>query len=1092
MSTVRLGSFETIREVGSGGMGTVWEGRHLVTGSPVAVKFLTYERAREPRWLAAFQSEARAIARLSHPRVVRIHDIGVMPSGSTVEGLPAGSPFIVMEWVSQSLRDLPRPLAWETVRAILLEVLDALAHVHARDIVHRDIKPSNVLGKLGRLRIADFGIARVDAGTDDAISGVSGTPFFMAPEQFTSSAGRVGTWTDLYAVGCLAYLLSVGQPPFGGDSVVELATRHLHDPFPLADLDDGFAGWLRRLTAKNPAARYRFASEAARDLASLDRAFTEATSSVTERWISPGHTATDTLPLTTVLLDLGSATLAPTWTADSQEHPAMTHVPDWRTPAAIRAHVEHIPGAGLAVSAIRVPPFVGRERERDVLWSSLRENLLAGRSSAVQITGPPGIGKSRLGAWLAERAHELGLASHVGPVSCRTTDEPFVRLARDELGTAADDDELLGERVDQRLAGTDVSVTERNAITHFLTGKLAVSTARERLDAMRASLEVCAGGRPLIVLLDDVEDAGADVIEAVHHSVRASSTVHFVLTSERGVVDPRGRLTTIELGPLDDAYVDRIVRDLAGLHQDLAADIVAISRQNPGRAIRLVRGLVERGELRGGEHGFELQAQATLDAPESLALWRERLDHLIARLGPTVRAALEVAVVLGDEVLDDEWLAVASAAGVFVATSLAGELEQRGFAEPTSRGWAFTDPELSAVLAQSARDRNAWKTYVAAARQALPDASVERRASWALEAGLALSAAQGFMAAANAAETICQTSRSIRMLSRAEDALSGLESPEVARLRTEAELLKASLWGLERLDEADELASRAAATSRTHGWDDLLGRALERRAKFARKRVDLPLAERLYREARDAYQRCGDVAGTGGALQGLGMVAVSRGELREAEALYNDALGAFLPARALRGAAWCANGLGDVYRLLAEHELAQSWYERALNWFEVVGDSYGAMWCVHDLSLTKRAVGDLDGAVTGLTETIRMAKRLGQRVVAPRANLGIIHVQRGEEALARPIFEEILEESRIRGVAGEEGIAHACLMPCDAAVGRWDDVRSHLAAARAHLGTLVDADIGLMAATAADHAARRGETDVVSSLRAFAKAHGVG
>lgn len=1091
---VRLGSFEAIREVGSGGMGVVWEGRHVVTGAPVALKFLTSQHIRDARGIAIFHTEARAISRLDHPRVVRVYDVGTVPESATLDALPCGSPYIVMEWVPQSLSDVPRPLAWEPTRASLLEVLDALAHVHARRIVHRDIKPANVLGKLGRLRIADFGIARLDdREATDTISGVSGTPFFMAPEQFTTTAGRVGSWTDLYAVGCLAHLLITGAPPFQGESIVRLAAQHLSAPFPLAGFTLEFARWLQKMTAKNPFARHRFAAEAAAELATIERAYEDPSSAPTERSIALGGTESETVPMTTLLLDVGAAwSLTSTPSSVGQTHRSEpTVIPDWHSPEAARAHIEHVQGAGLAVSTLRIPPFVGREAERDLLWELFRAATLSKRPSATVIHGPTGIGKSRLATWFAERAHELGIAPHLGPVSCRSSDVPFARMVLDDLEVSPQDVSLLEERVDQCLAGHDLSDAERNAVVRFLRGDLEASAPRERLHALRASLSMCAGGRPLIVLLDDIEDAPDEVLEVIVHMMNAGAHVHFVMTSARVIVDLQQNVHAIELGPLEDAYLSRIVRDLAGLHQDLAADIVTTSNHNPGHAIRLVRRLVERGELRGGEHGYELVPQATLEAPDTAALWQERLEHLVGEIGPTARSAIELAAVLGDEVVDDEWHVVADVASVFVPPSLRGELEQRGFIRSTSRGWSFVDRELERLIGRGARDRNTWKTCIAAARAALPDAEVSRRAAWDLEAGMNMSAARGFLDAARAAARASQYTRTARMLNQVERALDSL-GDEALRIATEAQVLRAQIWAVDRIDDADELAANAAARARERGWDDLLGWALEQRAAFARKRVDLPTARALYREALEAFERAGVVDGAGPATRGLGMVAVAQGELREAESFFNDALDWFLPSNNLQGAAWCANGLGDVYRMLGEFDHAHHWYQRALKWFEQIGNSYGAMWCVHDLALTARSRGELTTAVGGLAESIRMARRLGQRVVAPRLNLGIIWVLQGEEERARSIFEEVVEESQLRSNAGEEAMARVCLLPCDAKAGRWDDLRENFAIASDKRGTLVDVELGLMAIAAARFAENAGEHELAEQLHSFAQTHRVG
>lgn len=1073
-------------------MGQVWEGRHVVTDMPVAIKFLVSERADDPVQAAAMEAEARAIARLAHPRVVQIYEVGVVPEGATIPGLPTGSPYIVMDWVPHSVADFPRPLPWETTRAVVLEILDALAHVHARGIVHRDIKPSNILGRLGRLRLADFGISRQrDEAPREGSTSATGTPYYMAPEQFVGSAGGVGSWTDLYAVGCLTFLLCTGRFPFEGNSVVALAVKHTQSPFPADDFVPELADWFRNITAKNPMARYEFAAEAARDLARIESAYDDASGAPTERWISPGAAATEAFGLTTILLEHDSELpdTAPRWRGAISRSGRAAELPDWRSGEANRQHVEHLRGAGLAVAVMRYPRFFGRTEQRDEMWASLRRCVLRGESSATVIVGPVGSGRTRLAKWLIERAHELGVARHVGPVDCAAEQDPFGRLVREDLEIGADDHELTVDRVDRQMQPTQVHVdAERNAIVRWLTGRLDAAGPRDRLDAIRAALALCARETPLIVVLDHVDQASAEVLQAVHHLVRTEigSPLHVVMTASSLLPDPRGVFRQIELGPLENPFIDSMVQSLAPLHPELAARVVEVADGNPGHAITLIRGLVERDELRAGSHGYELISHVDLRLGSMKELWNDRLEQLVREIG-TARSALEAAAALAGEVKHSDWQAVCSAGNTFLPDGLHRELDRRGFARRTKDGWVFADATLRDLIVEGAHLRNTWKSHIAACMQVLPDADVERRAFWEFEAGAYGRAARDFLQAARRAERMCEYSRATQLVTRAEASAQHLDAPDAQRFFTEAKLLKASVWGLDRIDDANAIAQEAARCAERHGWEDLAAAAYEQLAKFARKRVDLELAAQLYEKSRRAFEAVEDPRGVGQALQGLGMVSVARGELGQAEEQYNEALGAFLPVRDLRGAAWAANGLGDVYRKLERLDLAESWYSRALKWFETIGHGYGAMWCLHDLAQTRRAAGDLAGAETGYEQTVQYAQRLGQRVVAPRLNLGIVRVQRGDYSSARSVFEEVVEESRLRSVTGEEGIARICLLACDAAVGRWDAVGENLRLGRDQVGSLIDADLGAMADVAASYARKADQQELADQLTAFSR-----
>jgi hypothetical protein len=209
---------ELVEEIGRGGMGTVWRARDVRLDRIVAVKFLAEELCARPGFAERFVREAQHMARLQHPRIVTVHDVGEM------EGIP----YFAMEHVDgvslAALRPVPRDRALE----IVLEVCEALAFAHANGIVHRDIKPENILvDGLGHAKVADFGIAQREGDPRlTAVGSVVGTPAYLAPEVLRGATADARA--DVYSLAVVLRELAV---PSGTDgpfvAVIERAMRPL-------------------------------------------------------------------------------------------------------------------------------------------------------------------------------------------------------------------------------------------------------------------------------------------------------------------------------------------------------------------------------------------------------------------------------------------------------------------------------------------------------------------------------------------------------------------------------------------------------------------------------------------------------------------------------------------------------------------------------------------------------------------------------------------------------------------------------------------------------------------------------------------------
>ena len=274
---IELGPFRLDKPIGVGASAEVWGALHRLEKVPVAVKVLTARAARQEAFADGFRTEVEAAASLNHPAIVELLDQGRVPpavEGASNGRLRAGSPYLVMERLDGGALHDREPLDWRELRSTLMTLLDALAHAHARGVLHRDIKPGNIMfTEAGLPKLVDFGIAHAQE-QDASNEGYLGTPAYMAPEQFEARWRDYGPWTDLYALGCTAWTMIWGEPPFGRRTkVVDLALAHVHRPLPrLAvppTLPPALMEWLEQLLAKRPRDRFRRAADAAWALVTL-------------------------------------------------------------------------------------------------------------------------------------------------------------------------------------------------------------------------------------------------------------------------------------------------------------------------------------------------------------------------------------------------------------------------------------------------------------------------------------------------------------------------------------------------------------------------------------------------------------------------------------------------------------------------------------------------------------------------------------------------------------------------------------------------------------------------------------------------------
>jgi eukaryotic-like serine/threonine-protein kinase len=260
------GRYRLEASIGTGGMAEVFRGQDTTLDRQVAIKVLAPQFARDPSFVERFRREAQAAARLNHPNIVNVYDTGVDDDTN----------YIVMEYVEG--RTLAEYLAGggrlapAKAAEIAEKVAEALAAAHAQGVIHRDIKPANIMvTRDGRVKVMDFGIARLVAGPDtvEQTAAVLGTAAYLSPEQ--AQGQTVDARSDLYSLGIVLYEMVTGSPPFTGDSAMAVAYKHVQEtPLPPsslnADVPPRLDAVVMRALAKNPANRYQSAGEFRDDL----------------------------------------------------------------------------------------------------------------------------------------------------------------------------------------------------------------------------------------------------------------------------------------------------------------------------------------------------------------------------------------------------------------------------------------------------------------------------------------------------------------------------------------------------------------------------------------------------------------------------------------------------------------------------------------------------------------------------------------------------------------------------------------------------------------------------------------------------------
>jgi serine/threonine protein kinase len=275
-SELVAGKYELVRLIGSGGMGSVWEGRHVSLNTRVAVKFIEVAHVDNAEARNRFDSEARAAATIQSKYAIQIYDHGLMNDGR---------PYIVMEFLvgeplDKRLQRDGRLSLQETAR-IVSQVSKGLSRAHERGIVHRDLKPENIFLVHDEedgdqiAKVLDFGIAKIvgdgfSISNNTATGAILGSPYFMSPEQ-ARGLKTIDHRTDIWSLGVIAYKCAVGRMAFEGESVGDLLVKICVGPLAVpsehnVSLPSTFDAWFFRCLEREPENRFSTVQEAAAEL----------------------------------------------------------------------------------------------------------------------------------------------------------------------------------------------------------------------------------------------------------------------------------------------------------------------------------------------------------------------------------------------------------------------------------------------------------------------------------------------------------------------------------------------------------------------------------------------------------------------------------------------------------------------------------------------------------------------------------------------------------------------------------------------------------------------------------------------------------
>ncbi len=963
--------YQVLGLLGEGGMGVVYRCQDELSGQHVALKRVVVPEAKLRRdYVMWFYKESRALAALDHPGIVRAKDFGQLVDGS---------PYLVMELVDGvSLHDLsyarlPFPVVW----TVIDQMLSALAHAHARGVIHGDLKPSNILveeleGRPPRIRILDFGLAWLKQDPhDERLDGAkalefaphagAGTPGYMAPEQIQHEMHHVCGATDLYSVGCILYRMLSGQAPFTGESRQLLKRHAFEKPARLEAAiaaPEGVAEFTERLLAKRPWDRWDFAADARAEW----QAWSPAAEQPAKVWKLPRirrHSR-------------------------GSEIKAIGHAAAASGNQRLAAVLDRAPG----LLNMRPSPLVGREEIRALLRKHATE-IAAGTPPlhrVVLLTGPAGVGKSRIAEWLCAVLHEEGtmvpLRARYRPVSTPldglmgavTQYFNFERASRDTIERS-----LLARwkvaRDDKQgrtwVAGVAEWLRPLGPMSDQPIGPSGVRFTLDTLDARRMvtryTLRRIARRRPLLFWLDDLQHANDRTFEGLlkFASEEPEQRMLIIATARSEDLQVGGRATeniqalqealngeTVEVQPMPPDVTRELLRASLPLQDAAVEEAARRSRGNPLFALQQLHAWALAGEMELIDGVYCVANEVLSVKPQTTAeLWDSRVSALPVehRLGAYAAASL------GADIRLEVLTALLESLGL-PAQQVVESLQHAEIILP--RGPArFTWPHalLQEHLSEKLTQRDDVRRVLRSAAEALTKHPL---------AGTRRVVRQRVINLLMAGDPDAASALLFEYL---ELAWNGARDPSASL--ADLELFKGKLQG-------KSLALK-------HRWQ-----------AEALRHVGRPEDAVMHAEiGRSSFEELGDRENAAHCERLLGHLKSERGAPADGLLLVHRAHATFEALSHVAGQAQCEVVAGEIQYLLGRYDVARAQVERGERSFAKLGQPLGRGQCLLLLSWIEHSEGATERARRFTLEARGEFEKAGYRLGVAQANVSLAHVE---------------------------------------------------------------------------------------------------